>query len=1326
MSATQHISFLKGTNTDLTPELNKAFPYLYNVRILSTNEDSSGAVTTVNGNTLVSVTLPAGTNKCIGYCENKLQGKGYAFIYNSNGTHTIYEYEEANNTITLVLQNHPSFDTNSVPLNFKVDYLITSCKVVKLDADNHLLFWTDNYVNPADNTDYNEPKCMNIERAILYMSTSGTSKDGYTTPFNAHWIDRIKEPPPAPTYKWSGLGQVTNIVNVEAELSTEWEIPSDSNTTIPFSITPINLPPPIGGQWDTVTYEWTCPADGYYGLSYGIYLILMPHTPDTGDFDEYIVALDVYKDASIFYSQSVNLYKDGSNLVYGQITNSISPYWFVAGTTISIGIRRTGYPTMGSSAVYDHVSILRTSGGSPTNITIKSLGDVLYPKINNLFKKLFQFQLDWGYKDKQSSVLSKKTDYILPKTIANIKTGYGEDFVFQDNKITITVPTGSHDVRKIRIYGHEIGMTDSADGALSDIALIIELDKDKLNIADDTTYDYIFLNDANYIPISLDKKNQLMDFVFYYEQCLEDFKNRIADANGAEGVDAVKIDLRLPVTYDQLVDEYAENRHYPKRSYLKSGGTYQYGIVYYFNGGRLGDTNTTAGQTTELQQIGVYGTRLFIPFITEQGYTSPSDYLRYIPTVFGWIYNKPPKDATGYEIVRSKNQAISSYTQFISQQMYYTDVNGQPTTTDPDKYELQIDIRNITDIYKTENGASQLVYDWTKGDRVRIIAEREDEITISAYYPFNDNETVGLFNGILAVKVSPSMPLSLDGTKQNLFEVYTPARDITNDNELVFEVGERGTIGLDTNGNAIHIPQDNGKAFTSQAFCIANHTNYSGGSIAGVEMIADSTADFTVGDDIKVVSANFNFYCTITTISSDRFDVDNVDIISGTWNGSDSAIVVKCSKQEFTSGDCFRRLTDMPYRTPPPTFIGVERLEDYTECMNASNMYNSEAWDYGRPNKIDNDAKRNVNTAMVRYSEMILPNTNINGLSTVYDVSFEEYSQQFGGFQRLFYQNERLIGFQQLKVLPILVFQQMVANPTTGVSFYSTSEKVLSKQQETGYYLQDFGIGNHPESLAFFANDKYFLDVNRAAIIRLSQDGLVDISTESGIRIFLADLCQKILKATTKVNCVGVFDVRFGEYILMVSPFTYGSNLSYAGCTIAFNEKANMFTSQYGFKGDYIGQTGVDILSFKAGKLYTHNTNSLQQNYFYGEQQSSFIGVYLNDVPEAVKVILAIKQRGLKPMSVTITSPEGQVTTINYDNFRDIENVYYSEVGRDEHTPNILASPPAPQYLPNAKFEGNPMRSRYFYCLFEYPSSEYSKWFALDLQYIISSPTLKS
>ena len=48
--------------------------------------------------------LPAGNNKCIGSYAFEPTGKLYCFIYNSNGDHTITEYYNTLNTISIVLQ----------------------------------------------------------------------------------------------------------------------------------------------------------------------------------------------------------------------------------------------------------------------------------------------------------------------------------------------------------------------------------------------------------------------------------------------------------------------------------------------------------------------------------------------------------------------------------------------------------------------------------------------------------------------------------------------------------------------------------------------------------------------------------------------------------------------------------------------------------------------------------------------------------------------------------------------------------------------------------------------------------------------------------------------------------------------------------------------------------------------------------------------------------------------------------------------------------------------------------------------------------------------
>lgn len=167
----QTISFLQfGLNSDDAPEINKGLSFAKNIRILATNDGNDGALTTSNGNDLVTYTLPTGNNTCIGYIEDKISLKGYAFIYNDTGLHSILRYNEVPSTITLVFLDdvaNTGQATGSI-LNFQRTNLITGGSVVELDKDNHLLYWTDNWVS-NDGKTYNEPKKINIEASINFF-----------------------------------------------------------------------------------------------------------------------------------------------------------------------------------------------------------------------------------------------------------------------------------------------------------------------------------------------------------------------------------------------------------------------------------------------------------------------------------------------------------------------------------------------------------------------------------------------------------------------------------------------------------------------------------------------------------------------------------------------------------------------------------------------------------------------------------------------------------------------------------------------------------------------------------------------------------------------------------------------------------------------------------------------------------------------------------------------------------------------------------------------------------------------------------------------------
>jgi len=123
-----------------------------NIRNTDRLEGSDGVISNVKGNTLVSFTLPEGTNKCIGNYANELTGKYYSFIYNSNGFHTITEYNNTTGVITKVLQSKTDTDNVDI-LNFQPYELINGVSMI----GGTLLYWTDGY-NPPRSIDVDKAK----------------------------------------------------------------------------------------------------------------------------------------------------------------------------------------------------------------------------------------------------------------------------------------------------------------------------------------------------------------------------------------------------------------------------------------------------------------------------------------------------------------------------------------------------------------------------------------------------------------------------------------------------------------------------------------------------------------------------------------------------------------------------------------------------------------------------------------------------------------------------------------------------------------------------------------------------------------------------------------------------------------------------------------------------------------------------------------------------------------------------------------------------------------------------------------------------------------
>lgn len=129
---------------------------ILNARIGVTNAGNDGNGENVRGNTLISYTLPTGTNKVIGSFEERERNRLFYFIHNASDNHSIVYYDGDSGTVIEIIE--------SSILAFDLDFLITGIAVVE-----DRLYWVEGS---------NNQRKINIEKAdfnkfaVIHMAMS--------------------------------------------------------------------------------------------------------------------------------------------------------------------------------------------------------------------------------------------------------------------------------------------------------------------------------------------------------------------------------------------------------------------------------------------------------------------------------------------------------------------------------------------------------------------------------------------------------------------------------------------------------------------------------------------------------------------------------------------------------------------------------------------------------------------------------------------------------------------------------------------------------------------------------------------------------------------------------------------------------------------------------------------------------------------------------------------------------------------------------------------------------------------------------------------------
>ena len=129
-----------------------------------------------------------------------------------------------------------------------------------------------------------------------------------------------------------------------------------------------------------------------------------------------------------------------------------------------------------------------------------------------------------------------------------------------------------------------------------------------------------------------------------------------------------------------------------------------------------------------------------------------------------------------------------------------------------------------------------------------------------------------------------------------------------------------------------------------------------------------------------------------------------------------------------------------------------------------------------------------------------------------------------GSIQKLYTEDTNLLMFQENKVSRILVNKNTIYSGEQGSTEPKGDIPVLGQIVP---FLGEYGISENPESFAVFGYRKYFADKNRAAILRLSRDGITEISSygmRDYFRDYLATVSNKweVIGLNYNINPTGI------------------------------------------------------------------------------------------------------------------------------------------------------------------------------------------------------------
>ena len=293
--------------------------------------------------------------------------------------------------------------------------------------------------------------------------------------------------------------------------------------------------------------------------------------------------------------------------------------------------------------------------------------------------------------------------------------------------------------------------------------------------------------------------------------------------------------------------------------------------------------------------------------------------------------------------------------------------------------------------------------------------------------------------------------------------------------------------------------------------------------------------------------------------------------------------------------------------------------------------FNNTNVDYGaKAYAVEPDPSGYIRGNSLIYSGIFNSRTGVNSTNEfpVGDDITKAVDPAKGTIQKLYAEDTNLIIFQENKVNRALIDKDAIYTAEGGGVPVSQLNLVIGQIVP---YAGEYGISQNPESFAVYGYRKYFTDKRRNVVLRLSRDGITEISNY-GMRDYFRDEFNSIDASVGPGRIIGGWDMHSKQYVVSTRQNVESSINAFK--TLSFDESVLGWTSFYSYDPDKMFSLRNSYYTLKDNKLYQHyslvdsNNTSVNRGRFYEKDNNSTVTFVFNPNVSLVKNFKTVNYEG--------------------------------------------------------------------------------------------------